>query len=122
MRRFVIVLAAFVTSFAASSTPAIDSDALLDHIKFLASDEMKGRANGSPELERAGEYIAQQFKAAGLQPGGKNGAWFQPFELIAGLTVGTGNRLTIEANGKKVALTLGTSYYPLSAPANENPA
>src|SRR5215831_3951516 len=112
MRRFVIVLAAFVTSFAASSTPAIEPDALLDHIKFLASDDMKGRANGSPELDRAGDYIAQQFKSAGLQPGGKNGGWFQPFELIVGLTVGNGNRLTIESNGRKVSLTLGTSYYP----------
>jgi hypothetical protein len=120
MRRLVIVLVAFVTGFAASSTPAIEPDTLLDHIKFLASDDMRGRANGSPELERAGDYIAQQFKASGLQPGGKNGSWFQPFELIAGLAVGNGNRLTIESNGRKVSLTLGASYYPLSAAANEN--
>ena len=87
MRRLVVLLLAVATSFAASTTPAIDPAALLDHIKLLASDEMKGRANGSPELERAGQYIAQEFKTAGLQPGGVNGDWFQPFELVAGLTV-----------------------------------
>ena len=121
MRRLAAaVLLAVVTGIAASSTPAIEPDVLLDHIKFLASDDMKGRADGSPELERAAEYIAQQFKSSGLQPGGENGTWFQPFELIAGLTVGTANKLSIEADGKKVSMTLGTSYYPLSAPANEN--
>jgi Peptidase family M28 len=122
MRRCVLLLAVVVSSIAASSTPIVDPDALLDHIKFLASDDMRGRANGSPELERAGDYIAQQFKGAGLQPGGKDGGWFQPFELVAGVTVGKGNTLTIESNGRKVALTLGTSYYPLSAPANDSAA
>jgi hypothetical protein len=124
MRRFVVAASLFVAvagGFGASIA-SIDSETLLDHIKYLASDDMKGRANGSPELERAGDYIAQQFKAAGLKPGGKNGDWFQSFDLIAGLTIGNGNRLTIESSGKKVSLTLGTSYYPLSATSNDNVA
>src|SRR5262245_20073372 len=70
-------------------------DALLQHIKFLSSDELKGRANGSPELETAAAYVARQFKAAGLQPGGSSNEWFQPFQLLAGLTVGSGNRLSL---------------------------
>ena len=40
----------------------------LDHIKYLASPELKGRATGSPELEKAAKYIADQFRADGLQP------------------------------------------------------
>jgi hypothetical protein len=113
---------AVLTGLAAGSTPAIEPAALLNHIKFLASDDMKGRANGSPELRRAGDYIAQQFKAAGLQPAGTNEQWFQPFELVAGLIVGRGNTLTIENRGRSVSLQLGTSYFPLSAPANDNVA
>src|SRR5437870_2257114 len=35
----------------------------LDYIKYLASDQLKGRATGSPELEKAATYIAKQFKA-----------------------------------------------------------
>ncbi len=41
--------------------------------------------NGTDGLERAGDYVAAQFKAAGLEPGGTDDSWFQPFELIAGL-------------------------------------
>ena len=33
-----------------------------DQVKFLSSDEMKGRGDGSPELDRAADYIASQFR------------------------------------------------------------
>ncbi len=121
MRRLVLVLIIVAVASAAALAPDIEPDHLLSHIKFLSSDDMKGRDNGSPELERAADYIAAQFKEAGLQPGGDNGTWFQSFQLQAGLTVGTDNRLTLEHEGRRVPLTLGTSYYPRAAPINEDP-
>src|SRR5262245_22406791 len=96
----------------------IEPDALLGHIKFLAADDLKGRGNGSEGLEKAGDYIAEQFKAAGLQPGA-NGGWFQPFELNAGLAIGKDNSLSIHSRGKSVTLTLGSSYYPLAATGSD---
>jgi hypothetical protein len=92
----------------------IEPDALLGHIKFLSADDLKGRGNGSEGLERAADYIAEQFTSAGLQPG-LNGGWFQPFDLNAGLTVGPDNTLSIQYRGRTVALTIGISYYPLAA-------
>ena len=122
MRRFaLIVVVILVGASAAALAPEIEADKLLAHIKFLASDEMKGRGDGSPELERAAEYIAVQFKNAGLQPAGDNGTWFQPFELEVGLTVGD-NRLSIGRDGQRVTLTLGTSYFPVAAPINDAPS
>ncbi len=103
-----------------AATPPIDADRLLGHIKFLASDDLKGRASGSPELERAADYIAQQFRAIGLKPGGDDGTWFEPFQLVAGLTVGAGNSLMVSDRAKSVRLTLGSTYYPLSAVPNES--
>lgn len=38
-------------------------------VYFLASDDMMGRANGSPEMKIAAEYIAGVFRKAGLKPG-----------------------------------------------------
>ena len=95
-------------------------DAYLKHVRFLASDDLKGRGNGTRELERAGDYIAGQMKDAGLRPGGPGGSWFQPFEIVTGLTVGDGNRLTLHDGSKAISLELGASYYPLSATANES--
>ncbi len=96
----------------------IEPDALLGHIKFLSADDLKGRGNGSDGLERAADYIAEQFKSAGLQPG-VNGSWFQPFELNAGLAIGPTNSLSFQARGRTVTLTLGTSYYPLAASGSD---
>ena len=122
MRKLVLIVGVIlVGASAAALAPEIEPDQLLAHIKFLSSDELKGRANGSPELERAADYIAAQFKNAGLQPGGDNGSWFQPFELEAGLTVGRDNRLSIERNGQRISLAIGTSYFPIAAPVNDAP-
>ena len=121
MRRLLAVFLLVSTAISAA-TPAVDADRLIDHIKFLASDELKGRASGSPELERAADYIAQQFKEIGLRPGGDDGTWFEPFELTAGVTVGDGNSLVIADRTRSVRLTLGSTYYPLSAVPNDSPS
>ena len=115
------VSCAVVGTWLLAATPSIRPDAILTHVKFLASDELRGRGNGSEGLERAADYIAKQFDAAGLRPAGTDGSWFQPFELQAGLTVGEGNALAIESRGRTVRFVLGTSYYPLAASPNDSP-
>ncbi len=120
MRKLVSAALLALAGVAAVLPTEVQPDTLLDHIKVLSSDEMKGRANGSAELDRAGEYIARQFKSTGLRPGGDRSDWFQPFDLVAGLIVGRDNALSIQYRGTKVRLRLGMSYYPLAAPANEN--
>jgi hypothetical protein len=117
----IILLVLFTATVAADSRLPIQADALVAHVKFLASDELQGRGNGMKGLERAAEYIAEQFKAAGLQPGGKNGSWFQPFELVTGLTVSDGNRLVVSAHGRSATFALGQTYFPISAVANDSP-
>jgi hypothetical protein len=106
---------AVLTTATAAATPPIRPDSLLSHIKFLSSDELRGRANGSDGLDRAGQYISEQFKAAGLEPAGTNGDWFQGFELLAGLAIGSGNALEVRTGGRTLTLALGSSYYPLAA-------
>jgi hypothetical protein len=119
--RTLTTLTLVLAGVVAVGAPAdIASDALLKHIQFLSSDELKGRANGTSGLDTAGDYVAAQFKAAGLQPGATSGDWFQPFELVAGLVVGSLNTLSISDRGRKASFVLGTSYYPLSAPSNED--
>ena len=50
------------------------------HVVFLANDSMNGRDTGSPEHRKAAEYIAAEFKKAGLEPGGTHG-YFQPIRF-----------------------------------------
>jgi hypothetical protein len=118
-RSFAFVALAIVAVVRVVAAPEIHADRLLDHIKFLASDDLKGRDTGSEGLRQAAEYIADQFKAAGLQPGW-NGGWMQPFNVDVGLTIGRGNVLTISGRDVTVPLMLGVSYYPLAATPNED--
>lgn len=53
-------------------------------IYFLASDECEGRGVGTIGLDLAAYYIAAQFKKAGLQPGGLDKTYFQPFPFATG--------------------------------------
>ena len=39
----------------------------------LSNDGMEGRDTGSAAYQRAAEYVANRFKAAGLSPAGENG-------------------------------------------------
>ncbi len=50
-------------------------------IERLASDEFQGRAPGTPGGQAASQYIADEMKAIGLMPMGKDGSYFQPVEL-----------------------------------------
>lgn len=55
----------------------VSAKAMRANLRFLASDEMKGRDTPSPELDIAANWIASQFEQAGLDPVGAGG-YFQP--------------------------------------------
>ena len=66
---------------AQSAAGELSPSRYLADVTYLASDALKGRGNGSPELDQAADYIAGKFKDAGLQPAGDNGTYFQFFPL-----------------------------------------
>lgn len=55
------------------------------HIEYLASDELKGRETGTEGEEMAAEYIANEFKIAGIEAKGSEG-YYQEFEFLSGKT------------------------------------
>lgn len=61
----------------------IDGEGIDTHLRFLADDARKGRMTGTPEYDEAAEYVAKQFEAIGLEPGGEDGGWFQPVPMLA---------------------------------------
>jgi aminopeptidase N len=51
---------------------------MMEAIKFLSSDELRGRGLGTEGLDRAAEFIAGKFQEAGLKPAGDmEGSFFQ---------------------------------------------
>ena len=56
-----------------NAVSTISPSALRAHVSFLASDALEGRATPSRGLDIAAEYIAAQFRRAGLEPAGDDG-------------------------------------------------
>jgi len=97
------VLILFSTVFAheeAGSNPAksITRTELKDHVYFLASDEMAGRAITTDEFRTAALYCATQFQQAGLKPikgDGDNTSFLQEVPFVK-KTLGAAGMLMVE--------------------------
>ncbi len=61
----------------------------------LSSDAMEGRDTGSPGHARAAAYVAERFRAAGLQPAGDNGTFLQAIPLHEVAVTSDGTALSV---------------------------
>lgn len=48
----------------------IAPEGVMEHLRFFASDELRGRATGSEDIARAGDHILAVMKKHGLKPAG----------------------------------------------------
>src|SRR5262245_65838760 len=86
---------------AAETIGELSATRYFEHVKYLASDSMKGRVDGTPELDKAADYIASQFRLWGLRPMGDKNTYFQQFEVTTGATAGPHNELEVNGTNLK---------------------
>ena len=60
----------------------IETGRLSAIVRELASDEYEGRAPGTPGGRKTVEYLIEQFRSLGLEPGGVDGSWTNDVPLI----------------------------------------
>jgi Zn-dependent M28 family amino/carboxypeptidase len=89
-----------------SSGPAGTSARWFAHVQALANDGMEGRNTGSPAHKRAADYVAAQFKNAGLEPAGVDG-YIQPVAFKTRRIVEAQSSLALVKGGRAEPLTLG---------------
>jgi peptidase M28-like protein len=116
--RFVVLLLVSALSFRAEDrlTPEmqavvshISADSLRGHLSFIASDLLEGRATPSRGLDVAADYIAAQFRRAGLEPAGDDG-YFQTATLTVREPNWDGFEMTVTGGGKTTTLTKSQVY------------
>jgi hypothetical protein len=110
MRKFFAVagVAVLATMAAAQTEPTVQQiwsrltpNDLKADVSFLACDELQGRGTPSPGLEIAAEYIAAQFRRAGLEPAGDDG-YFQTAQFVDVTPNVEGMEFTVETGGNTV--------------------
>ena len=69
--------AASFSAFAADFLAYVNKVAIKSHVEFLADDLLEGRETGTRGYAIAARYVASQFAAAGLKPGGDTGSFLQ---------------------------------------------
>ena len=117
--------ALFLTSFFVAILPLIavsawaedavvtrvqDAEARLRRdVTFLASDECEGRGPATKGLSLAADYIANEFKKAGLKPGNPDGTYFQDFTIPANV-LQAAPTLVLRAAGRSLNLKPGVQF------------
>jgi Zn-dependent M28 family amino/carboxypeptidase len=68
-------------ALAQEAAPNIDAARMNESVRVLASDEFEGRAPASPGEEKTVAWLVEQFRAAGAEGGGPDGAFVQVAHL-----------------------------------------
>jgi Zn-dependent M28 family amino/carboxypeptidase len=84
--------------------PTVEPVRLANHVRVLAGDDFLGRGPATPGEAKTVAYIAEQLRAAGVQPGGPNGSWYQEVPLNQSDIVGR----------PELAFTVGARRQPLT--------
>ncbi|WP_254062881.1 M20/M25/M40 family metallo-hydrolase [Caulobacter sp. S45] len=92
---------------APSAQPTRDTSPWWAHIKVLASDTYEGRLTGSPGYLKAAGYVADQFKAAGLQPGGDAGSYLQQVKFEVETVDAAHSTVALVEHGEARPLAVG---------------
>jgi Zn-dependent M28 family amino/carboxypeptidase len=70
----------------ANETSELSADRIKAAVAYLASDRLEGRGPGTRGEFLATDYLAAEFKKAGLRPIGERGTYFQPVPLVRVVT------------------------------------
>lgn len=80
---FLLLLLTSFTALSAQNIDGIINAKEAERIeKVLAADDMRGRRVGSPEIDKAAQFIAEEFKAAGLNYADNAGSYIQSFKMV----------------------------------------
>ena len=111
-----LLAAACLQIYARGATPSrqFSAEEFLEPIKYLSSDQLKGRGDGTPGLDQAAEYIAEHFRNFGLRPSGDKGTFLQHFTLVVGAKLSEHNAVTFKQGSHSQALTVQKTFVPIS--------
>jgi hypothetical protein len=115
----ILILFAFFSTYSQNiSNPEITAEEIKQHISYLASDQLKGRASGSEEIKEAADYITNEFKNYGLKPI-FDGKYLQEFPFVKTIELTDNNSLTFSIGENKITPKLREEYITVPFSGNK---
>jgi Zn-dependent M28 family amino/carboxypeptidase len=97
----------------------ITRNSLESAIRFLSSDALEGRGPATRGDQLARLYLATQLESLGLQPGGPNGQWQQPVDIV-GIKAQFPKTWSFQGKSERVDLTWRDDYIGVSGQQSES--
>lgn len=105
----------FIMPDGKTNDPNITASEVLEHIKYLSSDELAGRFPGTEGDKMTRDYLIKELESYGVAPAGSEG-FLQPFEYTSEIKLGSTNKLSL-TNGELVS-GAGESFRPVYLSSN----
>jgi hypothetical protein len=93
-----------VPSEVRTALDGIQASSLRDDLSYIASDKLEGRDSPSAGLDLAADYIAAQFRRAGLEPG-VGDSYFQNASMLVEQTNYSNFELKVSAGDRELTAT-----------------
>jgi Zn-dependent M28 family amino/carboxypeptidase len=97
------------TAAARTAAAAIDAETIRRITVEISDDRYAGRAPGADGDVAARQYLSAQLQSIGFEPGGSDGSWEQPFDLIS-VTATTPATWSFSTPGSTVAFERLTDF------------
>jgi Zn-dependent M28 family amino/carboxypeptidase len=97
-----------------AATQQITAASLTAPIRYLADDLLQGRAPASTGDQLARLYLQSELQSLGFVPGGSNGSWEQPFDIVGMNAAMPQHWRFSAANGTSADLARMTDYIAYS--------
>lgn len=101
MRSLLIGIASATIVHAQNVDKIINPTSVKNVLSVLAADDMRGRKTFTPDIDRAADYIATQFKKAGLEYAKGQNSYLQKFSMFTSKVTSSSATL----NGQTIAPT-----------------
>ena len=110
----IIVIGSLVCNLSQAESSSESERRLAKVAQYLSSDELAGRGLGTPGINQAADYVAEQFAAAGLNTNLIDGGPFQTFEVTIGAELGGENNCRFVGPQTDLPLERGADFSPLA--------
>ena len=98
--RLILIISFLINfCFPSGGSDGITAAEIIEHIRYLSSDHLKGRLPGTSGSKKAIRYIEKEWKASGVIPAGEKG-YQQSFEFTSGISLSGYNRFKINETRK----------------------